>query len=292
MKFVSDNGKIINFSPLTGYIITNAQGLTANVIDMATSQGVTQIGTTVQGESVQDKTLVFEGALMGRATGMRKHMLDTIVPIVGGTLIFDNRLEMRVRPQITPDIERYADNPRFQFTVRASYPYWRAIEQTVVDVAGMEPRFKFPINYGDTYFENPLTHMFGERTQSYFRNVINTGNVAAPFRVLFFANTALSTPDITLVNDELPFLRINKNMVAGERIIIDMLGDSIKVTNDVFGMISNAFPYFDIDSTPFKLEPGDNLIRYDAVSNRDGLDVRLNFPPTFSAAYGDDETFV
>ena len=292
LKYLSDNGKMINFSIHTGFVISNTRGLTANVVEISTTQGFTQIGVTAQSEDVQGKPISVEGVLMGKAADKRKQMLDTIVPQVGGTLVFDNRLEIRVIPQITPDIKWDTVNALYQFTVFAAYPYLRAIERITMSIAGMEPRFRFPINYDDTYFDDPLTHMFGERIQTFFKNVVNTGNVAAPFRVLFFAKTALSNPEIMLMNDSLPFLRINKNMTAGERISIDMLDDNITVTSDALGEVTNAFQYFDIDSTPFKLEAGDNLIRYDAASNRDGLDCRITFPPTFSAAYGDDKTCI
>lgn len=258
---------------------------------MAESQGVAQIGSTVQGQAVQAKDIIISGEISGPSTMYRKALVDTIVPLVPGRLIYDNHLYIDVFPRITPVVEQYPTNAKFQFTVRAPYPYWRELEETSTNVAGLEPMFKFPINYGDTYFENPKTHMFGKRIQTYFTNVINKGNVSAPFSVVFIAKTALSNPYITKVST-LEFIKINKAMVAGERITVDMTGSSLKVTTSIQGVESNAMQYFNIDSTLFELDIGDNLIRYDSDVNREGLDCRITFSPTWSGAYGDDKTYV
>lgn len=291
LKYVSQNGKSLNFSFKDSLVITSISGLTENVIELAETQGVAQIGTSIQGKSVQGKDIVINGEIVGIARFKRQELLDTITPLESGFLIYNNKLELGVEPVVTPYVENYADNAKFQFTLRASYPYWRSIKQIITDVAGLEPKFKFPVNYGDTGNEGrPKQHIFGQRISNFFVNVENRGNVPAPFKVMFIAKTALSNPSITKVST-LEFIKIRKNMISGERIEVDMMGDLPKLTSYKIGSEEDVFRYFDIDSTLFELDVGDNLIRYDADSNRNGLDVKITRADTWSAPYGDDKTY-
>lgn len=281
----SDNGKSITFGMPPGPVIAKASGLTENSVRFAKSQGVTQIGTSVQAQSVEDRPIIINGVLVGESKDLRKQLIDTIVPQVPVTLVFNHKLEIKVLPQITPLVEQKPFNAAFQLTFLAPYPYWRTIEKTVVDLAGMVGMFSFPINYGD-----PPTHMFGKRAESFFKNVENKGNVAAPFIVRFIAQTTTSDPEITKV-DTLESLRILKTMQAGEIITIDMTQDPMRVESMYQGKTIDVFNYFDIDSDVFMLDVGDNIIRFDAGSNREGLDCRITVQPAFSGAYGDDSTY-
>lgn len=299
LKCKSNTGFELNFTIPTRenpncFVITDSKGLTENTITLATTQGVGQIGTTVQGQAVQGKPIVIEGVIVGEVATNRKLMLDTIVPLAELTLIFDNWLQIRAYAQSTPDIERKPHNANYQFTVYCPYPYWRTLQTILTDIAGLIPRFKFPINYYNTYFENPLIHMFGQRIQTFFVNVYNDGNVPAPFSVTFIAKTELSNPMITLVEQPVStkFIVVEKDMVAGEIVTVDMTGDSIEATSRIGDTETDIFAYLGMDSTYFDLAVGDNLIRYDASSNREGLECRISRYTAYAGAFGNDATFI
>lgn len=284
LKYISDNGKIINFSPLLGYIITKTDGLTENDITLAETQGVMQVGSTIQHKSVQPKTIVINGQISGQSAPKRAELLTTIVPKVSGVLVFDNKLQIRVEPKLTPSVERSMRNARFQFSLRAPYPYWRNIDQVRANVAGKVKKFKFPVNY-------KTPHKFGERIATYFVNVLNEGNVPANFKATFIAITDLVSPKITKVATG-EYIKINKPMAAGEQITVDML-DGIKITTtDLQGKEIDAIRHLDRGSQLFSIDPGDNLIRCDSDLNREGLYCNLFFNHTYSAAFGDDLTYV
>lgn len=288
LKYLSNNGKSINFSPSLNLAITNTEGLTSNYIEMSTSQGINQVGTTIQGQSVGDRTITIDGTIIGESVLYRKQLIDTITPLVGGQLIFDNKFYLTVVPENTPDISRHGVSANFQFILRAAYPYWRATSQSATSLSGMVAKFRFPVNYGNP--STPDYHIFGQRITLSYQNVINNGNVPVPFVVKFHAVTALSNPKIVNMKT-LQFIRINKSMVAGETITIDMMEGSLTITSDENGVDESIFGYFDIDSQIFKLQVGDNLIRVDADENRDGLDCTIYHYMTSAGAYGDDATY-
>lgn len=284
LKYISDNGKTINFSPLENFAITNTEGLTSNSVSIATSQGIGQVGTTIQGKSTDDKIITIEGTILGESTALRKQLIDTIVPLVSGTLIFDNELYIVVEPETTPDISRHRHNANFQFTLRASYPYWRALAQSSISLSGLKKSFKFPVNYGEQ-------HIFAIRMEDVYQTIYNEGNVPIPFMIKFFAKTPLSNPKIENIKT-LDFIRIEKDMTAGETISVDMTGNTLRITTNESGVEKNAFGFFDIDSTLFKLEVGENSIKSSADTNNNGLYCTIFYSRTTHAAYGNDITYV
>ena len=188
-------------------------------------------------------------------------------------------------PLQTPDIQRKNVNAKFQFTLRAFFPYWRSANIKNTQIVGVMPMFHFPINYGKTYFENPLIHQFGRRAESHFADAHNAGNVPAPFTVLFIAKTDLSNPKITMV-DTGEYIRIQRDMVAGERIAVDLTQNRLRVTQFLDGQELDGINYLDITSSiGMTLKTGENIIRYDADENREGLDVRLIHHDTWAGAF-------
>lgn len=47
------------------------------------------------------------------------------------------------------------------------------------------------------------------------------------------------------------------------------------------GVKTNVFNYIDLDSTFLQLAPGDNLLRYDAESGIENLDVAIYYRPQY-----------
>ena len=80
-------------------------------------------------------------------------------------------------------------------------------------------------------------------------------------------------PKITHVNTGKELI-LNKTMVAGERVVVEITHDRTYVTSSVDGNIRGAL---DLDSTLFRLDVGDNVLKPDAESGMDKLEVTVNF---------------
>lgn len=289
LKYIPDTGPVIDFGIQNlrsgGPVIGEQSGIIDNHVNFAESQGASQVGTTIQGKSIKGKPIQLSGTIKGEAQPWRKALVDATAGTTGGNLVYNDRIEMRVEVQDSAWVSSHAQNARYQLAFYASYPFWRSIQQIKTDVAGLQPRFSFPINYANTFYEADRTkHIFGERISTYFVNVINQGNVPAQIRVVFLANTQLSNPYITKVST-LEYIKIKKDMVAGEKIIVDNMGAEPSITNYVAGVEANAFHYLDRRTTFFDIDVGDNLIRYDADVNREALDASIIHADTWSGAY-------
>ena len=293
LKYYSDNGKMINFAFPEGIVITDIKGLSATSVSRITSQGVYQVGTTVEDESVDGKTIVVSGQIVGDSTQKKRQIIDTIVPKTGATFVYNNEKEMRVNVSVSPETSRAKFDADFQFTLYAPYPYWRSIDKARVRIGGLLPRFKFPINYYD-----PITHKFGENVPTYFVDAENKGNVPAPFDLVFLAKQTVTNHRVTKV-DTGEYIQLGEDidgkryiMTAGEKAEVKMIGDKLQVDSTRGGVTTDIIDKLAYYSTPFELDVGENLLRYDATVNRENLQVDLLLHPAWSGAYGDDNTFV
>lgn len=283
------NQNSLNFSPTENLVITNVDGLTGGSVSFSTSQGFGQTGTTLTGLSVQARTITIDGAFLGLSTDLRKRLIDTIVPDMELKIIFNNKLFVNGYAKEWPEVSRDRYGAEFQFIIYVPYPYWRELEQAYISLAGIEARFIFPFNTGDPSV--PDYHVLGMRTEERYINIYNEYNVPIPFKVIFYAKTSVTNPRIENMKT-LKYIRMQREMVPGETIIIDMTGQSPVITSDAIGTDPDAFGYYDIDSTMFKLQVGENFIKYGADVNEDGLWVTVIYYPTTTGAAGNDLVYM
>lgn len=265
LKYINDDNDVVEFSFESKIIIGSITGFTENFINLSLSQGINQVGSTMQGQAVQAKDIIVNGEIMGETIAARRLMVNTIKPLTGARLIYNDEWEIKVYPTQTPIIEKYRKNAKFQFILKAPFPYWNKIKTTAVPLSGIEPMFSFPWDLSTTF-------QFGKRVENYFTNVVNTGNVDAPFRIKFTATAELSNPKITNA-ETLEFFRIKRAMKVGETITVDIGSSGVSIISEFEGKKTDVFGSFDIYSDLYRLQVGDNILRYDADINRDGLEV-------------------
>lgn len=278
LKYKNDNGDEVEFSFKSKIIISSAGGFTENIINLSLSQGMNQIGSTVQGQAVQSKDIPVTGTIVGETTAARRQLLRAIKPLVGAKLIYNDEWEIRVYPTQTPVIEKHLTNAKFQFIVKAPFPYWNRIAGQNVFLTQMDGMFSFPWNLAESF-------MFGQRKGEEYVNVHNPGDIDTPFRVVFTANEELSNPAIRNLLAG-TYLQVLKNMEAGETIIVDISSMGLTVTStNARGIQTDAFGYLDIESNFYWLNPGDNIVRFDADENRNGLDAVMYYTVLRVGAY-------
>lgn len=265
LKYINDDEGVVEFSWQSQIVISSTTGFTENFINLSISQGINQIGGTVQGQAVQPKDIVLNGEIIGKAAPSKALLLNTIKPMIPSRLVYNDEWEIRVLPSQTPIIESRQSNSKFQISLKAPYPYWNRVLGESTTLSGIEPMFKFPWNL-------TLPWKFSSRIESYFINVVNSGNIEVPFRIVFTAVSELSNPKITNA-ETLEYFRIIRNMKVGEKIIVDITNSGFSIISQYQGVETDIFGNIDIDSNFYRLHVGDNIIRYDADTNRDGLDV-------------------
>lgn len=265
-RYVNDNGDSITFDFAGGYLINKPTGIDTVSVSLSQAKGINQTGATIQSRNVQPRPVNITGYLVGDAQTVGKEKLLSVVrPDIGGKLYADDYY-LTVYPTATPNIEPKRWGAQFQFSLLAAYPYWCKDDSASVALAGIEPLFRFPWNI-------PRAYQFGRLKRELFMNVLNRGQVPVPFTAVFSASGDVEKPKITHVATG-KFLVVNKSLVNGERLTVQITHDRTYVTSSVDGDCRGALS---LKSNLFQLEVGDNVLKPEAESGLDNLQVSVDF---------------
>lgn len=265
-RYVNDNGDSITFDFAGGYLINKPTGIDTVSVSLSQAKGINQTGATIQSRNVQPRPVNITGYLVGDAQTVGKEKLLSVVrPDIGGKLYADDYY-LTVYPTATPNIEPKRWGAQFQFSILAAYPYWCKDDSASVALAGIEPLFRFPWNISRAY-------QFGRLKRELFMNVLNRGQVPVPFTAVFSASGNVEKPKITHVATG-KFLVVNKSLVNGERLTVQITHDRTYVTSSVDGDCRGALS---LKSNLFQLEVGDNVLKPEAESGLDNLQVSVDF---------------
>jgi len=266
----------VEFSLQSGIIIEKVASLTQQNVKLDTTASNREIGETLEHQRVEPKTLAVRGTILGPADDTRERMVHILAPLAKGKIVFNDTYELEVYVKASPDVERYARDAKFSFTLYAPYPYWRRREKTQETLVGLKALFSFPWNLS---VPNPFR--FSEYVPVGYVTVQNTGEAPAYWTVTFLAMDEVTRPRIyNMVTGE--YVRILKILDEGEQVVVSTEGEELTVTciaSD--GTVTDGFRYLDIHSTPFKLAVGENYIKTDAEANDVALRASISFHPCY-----------
>lgn len=270
--YKSSSGEI-EFSRGSDFWISELEGVSSVEVDIATSRGNRQVGSTVSAQSIKPRTITVNGSIFEPVNANRKKLIEVIAPQDPATLIMIDGNEswfIDVLPLKTPEIQEGDSMVYFQMQLFASYPYWKTAATSSAQVAGIKKMFKFPFFTGGNWY---LSQFSGD----YYTTVNNNGNVPIDVQVVFTSRAEVLNPQIFHVDTQ-KMLRIKHKLIPGELITVSTVygekGVSLQKTD---GTIDKSLRYLSFDSDlSFQLVPGDNLIRTDADSGRSALSVRIN----------------
>jgi len=156
----------------------------------------------------------------------------------------------------------------------AGNPFFQDSESQKVEIATWVPMLEFPFEISEDGME------IGQRSPSLIVNVLNDGQVATGMTIQFKALGTVVNPSLFNVNSR-EFFKINKTMTAGEVITVNTYQGKKRLESRLNGVTTNIFNFMDYQSKFMQLEVGDNLFRYDADSNVEGLEVSIYFTPQY-----------
>lgn len=267
-RYVNANGDTIVFDYDHGYLINKPKGIDTINVNLSQAQGIDQVGSTVQSATVQPRPVTMSGIIVGADGEARKTALMSIVrPDIPGKLYADDYF-LDVYVTATPTVEARTKFANFQFALSAAYPYWQKANREGKALLGVEKLFKFPWNISRAY-------QFGQLTEAKFTNIANNGQLPVPFTATFTATDTVENPKITNVVTG-AFLLINKTLVPGETVVVENTHGKTYVTSSIDGSIRGAL---DLDSTLFRLDVGDNVLKPEADTGLGHLEVQITFAP-------------
>ena len=276
--FESDAGQRFAF----GKAGSNSYGMSiGNGMDIAlgTSQGFSQIGETVQTQSVAGRLIDAKGEFYGSRIEERKDALrNACAPMSAGRLVFWETWFIRVFVKSAPTFSAKKGDGRFMMQFFAPFPFFSRMEEAVHSIGEVKKEFRLPINYSKP-------HRFGTTSAEKATSVRNEGDVEVKFRVDIFARGTCN--DVTISNlDSREKMTINGELVAGDRVAVyqdDNGALRAELTRN--GETTDILGRIDDDSDLFRLKPGENPL---AATERDGksaMTVRFTFHPARAVLY-------
>ena len=275
LVFQNDIGTV-EFSLASGMVIEKVASLTQQNVVFQTTKSNREIGEKLEHQMVQPKTVTVRGTLLGKCDAKREQMVHVIAPLSMGKLIYNDTYELTVCVKTSPDIERFAANAKFSFSLYAPYPYWQRKEKAQTTLVGLRGLFSFPWNISD-----PNPFKFSEFVEVGYVTVRNDGEAPAYWTVTFMALDEVVNPRIYNMETG-EFVRILKTMAEGEQITISTEGDELTVVCRASdGTETDGFQFLDVDSIPFPLAVGENYVKTDAEANTAALRASISFHPAF-----------
>lgn len=261
------------------FVINSVSGLSEIESDDYTYDGYRQDGETYVNSALKNRKIDIQFTIMANSIEdlirKRRSVTKLFNPKIGeGELIYTYRGMTRkiscVASKLLMDVKSRKTHSKAQLTLTAYDPYFYDLSEIKVNVATWRNAFKFPLTI-------PKSGMiFGYKEPSLIANIINNGDVECGLTIEFLAKGTVKNPSLLNINTQ-EYIKVNRTMVAGERITISTGYNNKKIVSELDGITTNIMNYLDLNSTFLQLEVGGNLFRYDADDNLSQLEVNIRY---------------
>lgn len=244
-------------------------------VKLGTSQGYSQVGESVETQSVGGRPIDVTGEMYGNIAERKNALRNVCTPFTAGRLVFQKKHFIRVYVKNAPSFSAVKNNGLFKMQFFAPFPFFFDVDEKDFYIGNVTPQFRFPVNYG-------VPHRFGTRSVARYTNVVNSGDVRVPFRLHLQSNGVCTNVTVTNLNT-FAFLKLNGILNAGDAVDIYRDNDNVvRAELSSGGVVSDIISWVDEASTLFELEVGDNLIS--ASDDEGGAALAAHF--VFNAAVG------
>ena len=287
VTYTNSKGQSIELNSLGPFYLSSITGTGTNKITITTSKGPGQDGVTVDDTLLEEKSPAIEGAIIGisleDAYKKRRQLCNVFNPKYVGTLEYENdagTYKIDCIPQDSPTFKNTDSVAQeFQIQLFAPDPFWKDTQESKSEIAEWLGGFSFPLEILADGIQ------MGHRQSSTIINVFNPGDVPCGLRVVFTALATVVNPSIMNVNTH-EQIKIKKSMIQGDIITVYTGYGNNKAEYTAKGNteFTNALGLIDLLNTtlPFmKLNPGDNLIKYNADTNVDNLECSIYYLPQY-----------
>lgn len=281
ITYENEYGQSVEFSKNSGLQISSISDLSSNTITISSATSAGQVGTTITGQKIEPKTMTIEGAYRYDPL-VRRKLIDTILPGVKARFHYvdqDAGIDAYLEgcPTMTPKL---SDNPfwqNFQFDFYCPYPYWKDRSGGLLEFVSYESAFKFPRS-----FSSAVQWKITKKTINQLSYISNTGSVPVGFVARFKAKDDVSGPELLKVLTQEVIRFSDLEMQVGDTLIVSTIDNDRYCRLIRSGIETNVFFDMDFDSSFFKLDVGENPLRFDAADGYENLDVSIEYYVTYA----------
>jgi hypothetical protein len=276
---LKSNNKILEITKDTPFKLISIDGIDSAEFQLNLASNAQSDGSTVNSKRIIKRPIAIVADFKGENKEIeRKNLISFFNPKNVGVLIINySGVERSIEYEIesfNSRINNIHDPLTFAVDLICPNPFWLELLESKEEIALWKGDFEFDLEITDEGIE--MEH----REPSLIVNTINEGDVECGMRIEFKALATLTNPSLLNVNTG-EFIKVNKGMVAGEIISVSTYFGKKKITSTLNGVATNAINYIDYESTFLQLGLGDNLMRYDATSGIDNLEVSIYYMPQY-----------
>lgn len=271
LKIVTDAGAVLHlgWDYQAPYWLDPLNGVD---VDLQTAQGINQIGTAVERQSVagvpRTLSVVFWG---GKALETAKLFTRSLPYFTTGTLYFGDRYFARFVVQKTPYFSSYTPDPRCSLMLYCPKPYWYDLTAVSAVLGGYQPAFRFPVCYD--------SHRYSIKQDGEAAVLRNTGSLPVPFTATLQCSMQVQHPRVVDLHTG-AFIGFDLTLVPGDVLeIYRSTSDRLACTLTHEGVTTNCAYALDEGSTLTELQPGDNVLSMQAESGASYLQAAVSFYP-------------
>ncbi len=275
LVYTNENGEALTFSHASAFSTQDVTGLTDVRSTLYTIHSMGQDGDSYIASRIEGREIDLAGSIRERdpikARELRRKLARVLNPKLDGVLSYQYGDFLRVigcRAVSSPVVTKKPQDIYHKFAVTLSClnPFWREASERRTGVAAWVGTLEFPVRL-------PAAGMsMGYRQPSVIVNVFNGGDVESGIRAEMSAVDTVVNPKILNVATG-EFIRFVITLSVGDTLAFSTGYADKWATYTHDGAEDDALQYLDIDSTFLALEPGDNLIKYEADAGVDNLEI-------------------
>ena len=271
-RLVGSNGTVIEFDNIS-YMITQdtISGLSGYPVEYASVAPPGFIGEIVNSATMLPREISLSCVVLGSGRqeleARRLKLISALSPLNGSCQFIwhqENGSDycINVMPsEGCPDFEIGTDHTDISWectlTFTAHDPTWRGLNSSGTQFFGKVKSFSLPFSYP-----------FSVGIEVNDTTITNTGSAPAP--VVIELNGALYQPIVLQNVTTNQTITVKKNILEGERLVIDTSDDNLSVTHyDTDNVATDALHYCSIGSDFWQLQPGANEIHHIAAQAGD-----------------------
>ncbi len=281
--YTNEKGEKIEFSPNSLYHsnIAKITGLSDVKNTLYTTSAMGQDGSTVTGNKIQPRHIVISGAIKStnkdRVLELKRVLSRVLNPHLQAKLTYeygDHRRVIDCRLETAPVFKRGDALLTYTIDVTCAYPFWAEEVESETSIAGWLGCFEFNQTAGGWEIVAGGVEM-GQRTRDVVVSVTNNGDIATGIRVEFTAGVSVTNPSLTNITTGEYMAFTGLTMQAGDKLVVTTAYGEKACKLYRGDTIINALAYWDTNGKFLQLETGENLFRYSASTNADGLEVKI-----------------
>ena len=278
LTYINASGERLSLRQSRPYFLTRIDGTGRVRQSVNTFKAPDQDGAFFISSAMDMRDITLEGTVVAgtvdEAYALRKRFLRVFTPKQQGLLVYRERQIACVVEEAGFSASIRERAPNFFVSLLCPSPFFEAMDEIREELAMWSPLLTFPLEIP----EGGL--MFALRQPSQIITVDNVGDVPCGCHIVFLALGGVTNPELMNL-DSGDKLRLNTLMTAGEELHIHTHFAGKRVTRLIGQKESNAFSLLDTSSVFLQLQPGRNLLRYNAEENLDMLEVSIYYRPMY-----------